>query len=356
MKVNKHPRWFKSQPASPQFEVGNVDVENGTITDVVMCQVGEAKGHGVHLEQSFIDDLVAYAQEHFSEAGLKARFSHPAMCSSPMGTQLGMFKNFRVRENQAIADLHLLESADKSPTNPGMREWMLSMAQEQPDFVMSSIVFAQKGLYQYDDEGKRVDLETNRWGEPMDYDRDKEVFVVMGSLYYCDLVEAGAATDNLFSARFNQDKFAVQVVDFLQEKPELLNFLKRKPEVIAGFAAKLGIELPKPTYTFGDKFDALKGIFGTPEKPDTTMLDAANARIKELEDEVAQLKTAEPDTTELDAANARITELEAEVVKLKERVPEPTPLEPGGKGKKDEIEMHPFTRKAIEKYNRRKNK
>lgn len=354
MKVNKHPRWFKSQPASPQFEVGNVDVENGIIKDVVMCQVGEAKGHGVHLEQSFIDDLVAYANKHYKETGLKARFGHPALSSTTMGTQMGVFSNFKVRGNQAIADLKLLESADKSPTNPGVRDWMLSMAKERPDFVMSSIVFSEKRLYQYDEDGKRVTIERDDYGRPVDYDKNQNVCVEMAAVFYCDMVEAGAATDNLFANQFHQDKFAIQVVDFVREKPELLNFLKKNPAKVSQFCVKLGIELPKPTYTFGDKFDALKRIFGTPEKPDTTALDAANKRIKELEAKVKEFGDAKPDTKALDAANARVTELEEKVKLLKERVPEPTPLEPGGKEKDKEVQMHPFTRKAIEKFNRRK--
>src|SRR6056297_1264539 len=102
-------RWLKSQPVILSFEEGQIDADNGIITDVVMCQAGPAKGHGWHLEESFVEQLVAYDQKHYSEGnGLKARFGHPALSDTTMGSQMGYFKNYRFQDGKAIADLHLL--------------------------------------------------------------------------------------------------------------------------------------------------------------------------------------------------------------------------------------------------------
>ena len=246
-------RWLKSEPFNLNFTPEQIDEENGIIRDVVMAQVGPAKGHGYWLEQGFIDRLVAYDQKHHSEKGLKARFGHPAMSDTTMGKQMGYFKNFRVREGDAIADLHLLESANLSPSNPGMRQWMLSMAQEAADFVMSSIVFRTFSFYQYDPEdGQRVDLEIDRYGDPRTKFNNERVYVDFNEEngdrhLYTDLVEAGAATNALFSQQFNQDKFAVRVVSFLQENPDILSFIQANPQKIVEMCETLNIPIEMNT-------------------------------------------------------------------------------------------------------------
>ena len=226
-------RWFKSEPLALTIDRENIDRDAGIIRNVIMAQAGPAKGHGVWLEESFIDQLVAYDQKHFSTNGLKARFGHPAMSDTTMGTQMGYFRNFRKEGTAAVADLHLLEAADKSPSKPGMREWMLSMAEEATDFVMSSIVFNPSGGYQYSPEtGERVDFE----GNTPPFERER-VFVDFDATkgaahYYTDLVESGAATDKLFSTQFNRDKFAVRVVEFLEENDDVLQFIRSNFERI----------------------------------------------------------------------------------------------------------------------------
>lgn len=338
MKIDKNiERWFKSNPLPLSFSPEQIDEENGIISDVVVCEVGQAKGHGVSLELSFIEKLVNYCVTHFSSAGLKARFGHPSMSDSTMGAQLGHFKNFRVRDNQAIADLHLLASAELSPTKPGMRSWMLSMAKEATDFVMSSIVFSEKALYQYDDEGTRVIIERDDWGEFTAAYADKEVFVEFNQIHYTDMVEAGAATNSLFSQQFNRDKFAVQAVEFVQDNPELHKFLKANPAKLVEFCKPLGIVLPT-----SNKFSTkLTEVFFGKDKPEdeNTFSDELKAQFKKEIDEAksqfAQFKTSNAQTVkelteraekaekELKAANEKIEE-------WGELIPKPpTQLKPG---------------------------
>lgn len=261
-------RWLKSKPTLLQIDPQNIDLENGILRNVVMCQAGPAKGHGVHLEESFIEALVVYDQKSFLKNGLKARFGHPAMSDTTMGTQMGHFRNFQKRDSQAIADLHLLDSADVSPKNPKMKEWMMSMAQESPDFVMSSIVFAPSGYYQYDpDNGERVDIDMDSWGDPIPKFKEQKIYVDFnderGARHlYTDMVESGAATDNLFSQQFNSEKFAVRVIEWFQENPDLLTFVRKNPVKIFEMAEKLNIEL-KPKQSIPQKFSFLKNwLFG----------------------------------------------------------------------------------------------
>lgn len=327
------PRWFKSQPQ--KLQSSKIDKEDGIIYDVVMCQAGPAKGHGLHLEAEFIADLIAYDNKHFSKNGLKCRFGHPSMSDTTMGSQMGVFKNFRQSGDKAIADLHLLDAANISPTRPNMKDWMLEMAEENPEFVMMSIVFTAGGYYQRDATGKKHYCwyyeesededgdKTYRWVSP----RSKwgDIFAEFGNdgeHFYTDAVEAGAATDSLFSNQFNQDKFGVQASTWLQEHPELLNFLKKNPEKIFQFAESCGIDLPKPKLNFQDKAAALKDwLFGGVKEIEGTEEELESAgRITELEGKVtewrdqAEMRLGEIErlNAQLETANARITELEAE--------------------------------------------
>ncbi|MEL6143607.1 MAG: hypothetical protein AAFU67_18555, partial [Bacteroidota bacterium] len=231
-------RWLKSQPIVLSFSSENIDEENGVISDVVMCETGPAKGHGYHLEQSFIDGLAAYSEKYYNDGslGLKARFGHPSLSDTTMGSQMGYFRNIRVREHQVIANLHLLDSAELSPKAPQMRSWMLSMAKEAPEFVMSSIVFSGSGYYQYNPEtSERVELDFNEYGQPVPAFENERIYVDFkedkgAKWYYTDLVEAGAATNSLFSANINKEKFAVRAAEFVRENADIHLFLKKHPE------------------------------------------------------------------------------------------------------------------------------
>jgi hypothetical protein len=316
-------RRFKSAPLSLKQAAKDtplsIDAENGIIHNVIMCQVGEAKGHGVHLEQSFIEELVAYDNQYHAN-GLKARFDHPALCEGTMGTQLGKFTNFRVVEDKAVADLQLLAAADASPKHPQMREWTLKMAQESPDFLMSSIVFSRKDLYQYNADGEKVILERDMEGDFTNYDEKAgNIYIEMDKHFYTDIVEAGAATDSLFSEQFNEDKFGIRAVEFFEDNSDVLEFLKQSPEKVTEFLTKLGVTLPT-----------------TNIDPSAEALSAAQTRITELETENESYKTGEATIrTELSTAKQRITDLEAEVAELREQ-PAGT-LAGGEKGPDDEI-------------------
>jgi hypothetical protein len=295
----KDIRRLKSKPLSFGSHKPQIDPQTSVLKGVVMAQVGEAKGHGIHLEQGFIDALIAYDNQHFSEIGIKARFDHPALCDGTMGTQLGKFTNFRVEGDKAVADLQLLDAANISPVRPNAKDWVLKMAEESPDFLMSSIVFNSAGYYQRDANGDKLVLYTRNAQGQMEWKNDYNpdygnIYVEMGDHYYTDIVEAGAATDNLFSEQFNQDKFGVQATSFFEEHTELHDFLKANPSVVAEFLGKIGV-LTNPSVVFDN-----------------------SAQLAVLETEMTALK-ADKVTFETQIANqtARIAELEAENLELK---------------------------------------
>jgi hypothetical protein len=295
---------FKSNPYPLSFTDDQIDVEAGILRGVVMCEVGPAKGHGVELEQQFIDALAAYADKHLNSGlGLKARFGHPAMSDSTMGSQMGYFKNIRKDGTQLKGDLHLLASADLSPKAPKMREWVLSMAQEATEFIMSSIVFRASGLYQRDPEtNEAVELKADEKGDVMTQFDDQPVFVDFNeekgaTLQYTDLVEAGAATNSLFSAEMNPKMYAVRAIEFVRENEDILAYLQKHPETLNKFASELGIAAaPKKA----NLFQQFKEMFqDADEQQDTTAdnlqneLSTAQATIKDLETQLATATAAQ---------------------------------------------------------------
>ncbi len=326
-------RWFKSQPST--LVASSVDAGAGILYDVVMVQEGEAKGHGVQLESDFITAIVAYDKKYFSKHGLKARFGHPGASSETMGTQMGFFKNFRNREvnglNQAIADLYLLESANESPTHPGMRDWVLKMAEERPDFMMSSIVFQPSGYYQKDENGMKVKVytydEDGRWISPneampiyVDFDEKK------GAKHmYTDLVEQGAATDNLFSNKVNTHLYAAQVDDFLQEHPHLIEFLKSNPDAVSRWLARAGYNVTE-TKKKMSKFSLKSWLLGEsqtedPAAPTVEDLSEMRTSLSEARAEIQSLRTDRDSwKVKFEAATQRATELAEAAQSLRESV------------------------------------
>lgn len=313
-----------------------IDHEQGILYDVVMVEEGEAKGHGVHLDGEFVSNLVQYDNKHYKKNGIKARFGHPSASSETMGTQMGVFKNIRERETkgkmQAIADLHLLEAADESPTHPGMRSWVLKMAEEQPDFIMSSIVFQASGYYIKKGEKKHAaQIDYTEWSAKWVYEtedgqwepikKNEKIFVAFdekdGAAHlYTDLVEQGAATDNLFSTKVNTHLFAAQVDEFLSEHPHLLEFIKQNPAAVQKWMQRAGYNVTAKM----EKFSIMKWLKGESQnaEPDTTDMSELRTALTAAQTEIAQLRQERDDfEAKFKAADARATQLQADAAALK---------------------------------------
>lgn len=322
-------RWLKSKPLPLEFDRSRIDLENGVLHDVVMVQEGEAKGHGFHLEGEFISDVVAYDSKHYAKRGVKNRFGHPGASDDTLGKQMGYFRNFRTREKggkmQAIADLHLLEAADFSPTNPNMREWMLRMAEEAPDFVMQSIVFKPGRYYQKGKDGKKkyvYEYTKVKGDDGETYDKwvtadpaAGNIFIEFGDKgehYYTDTVEAGAATDALFSTDANPHLFVSKALAWLDEHPELKEFARQHPEKVQAFLHSLGVETPKPQTPKTLTMSLKELLFGKDKPAEDVALTP---------EEVEQLRTKLDDAqTALADATKNFKDAEASVAKLQKEV------------------------------------
>lgn len=201
-----------------------IDRENGIIKDIILCQVGEAKGHDLFINDSFIDKVVQLGNEN--TAGVKARFGHPNICSTALGSYLGRYKNFRKQDDKAIADLYLDKTSIKSP-NGNLYDYVLDLAESNPDMFGASIAFKAGKADKKLETINGVEVEKN--------------YATIVGLFAADLVDDPAATNGLFKAGYtepvevHEDDFAFQASVFLDEHPEIYELLTKKPEILNQF-------------------------------------------------------------------------------------------------------------------------
>mgnify|MGYP006290830797 CR=1 FL=1 len=117
------------------------------ITSVVVCQTGEARGHGVWIDRDFVEALIA--EGNHGLRGIKARFGHALPGKDPVGTEIGRFRQFRLVYDasrsiamgqecwSAVADLHLAPTAH----NASAIAHLTGLAETDPGLIGASIEF-----------------------------------------------------------------------------------------------------------------------------------------------------------------------------------------------------------------------
>tara|TARA_R110000822_G_scaffold173914_1_gene313489 strand:+ start:4596 stop:5741 length:1146 start_codon:yes stop_codon:yes gene_type:complete len=219
--VSKRASFTSFAKGSPR----NVDREKGIIYDAKIIEVGEASGHDLFVDGEFIDSVVEAGAG--LKQGLKARFGHPNMCSTTLGTFLGRWKGLYRDGDDVRGNLFLSQSAKDAPGGD-LYDYVLSMAENDPDMFGVSISF----------------------------DRDTEAEELAGihedtNLQLCrlsklsagDCVDSPAATSGgLFSA-FTNDSIAGQVTEFLNDHPDVWDAFEKNPSILEALSE------------YGDKMD-----------------------------------------------------------------------------------------------------
>lgn len=186
---------FRTGPAATAGT--RVDREAGVIYGASLCQAVEARGHGVLCDMRTLQQVVELGNAQ--QRGLKARFSHPGMCSDGIGTSVGRWRSLRIEGDKAVGDLHLAEYASRSPQGD-LRTYILDMAEEDPQALAASIAFEGRKVWVLPD-GSEQEAPTDEDGayanRPAGYDGLPSQRIE--SLRACDLVdEAAANRDGLF--------------------------------------------------------------------------------------------------------------------------------------------------------------
>lgn len=221
---------------------GKVDRDKGIIHGIAVVTMGEAKGHGVSLDEEFIDATVKNGNT--LPNGLKSRFGHPNMSSSAVGTLLGRVKNFRKEVENGVpiarGDLHLTESAKTAPQGD-LYTHVLDLAEHDPDQFGTSIVFERGDTYKRNEEGEKVGQFNQDGTHNSDYSEiEGPEFVEQKSLRADDVVDEPAANPNgLFSA-FSAGQPAAVVTQFLDENPDVFELLKSEDieSIFSAFRAR----------------------------------------------------------------------------------------------------------------------
>lgn len=120
-----------------------IDREQYVLRNVSIIEKGPAIGHGFEVD----DTMLAQVRDaiNSSAKGSKSRLTHPGLteCGGRDGIEvtLGRVRDARIEAGKVRADLHLGRYASKSP-NGDLREYLLAIAEEDPELAGVSIAFA----------------------------------------------------------------------------------------------------------------------------------------------------------------------------------------------------------------------
>lgn len=178
---------------SPLYHrVGKVDREANVIFGCKLIQTGPVNDERPFIiDQGTLSQVLTFAR--MAKKGLKARFTHPNLCSDGLGRHLGRWKNFRQNGEAIFADLHLAQTSFSTP-HGNLGGYVLDMAENDPESFGVSIAA------RIADQTKEA---LNAWdGSP-----EKTIPYRMSALNAADVVGDPAATrGGLFSIETVSDR------------------------------------------------------------------------------------------------------------------------------------------------------
>lgn len=245
-----------------------VDREKGIIYNVAVVTEGEAKGHGFNVDNDFLHRTAELGNS--ARNGIRMRFGHPTMCSTALGTFMGRAKNFRVDGKSTRADAFLSKEAKEAPGG-NLYDYVLGMAENEPDAFGLSIVFKPGKKYKRDKDGEK---------EYGSISPDDKVFIENESMTFVDFVDTPAANeDGLFSA-FNNETMAGQVSEFLDTHPQVWEVLDSRPDILKEFLGRYKEYLEAK----GKSFDVLHINESVDSKPASVGAETTKKEKNNMED------------------------------------------------------------------------
>lgn len=180
---------------------GDIDAAAATIKNVSVITVGEARGHGMRIDEKTLLQVKAAAETY--SGGLKVKTDH----YSGFNEIVGALKNFTIDGDQLRADLFLLKNHDATAR-------IIEMAELMPDTFGLSISFSGE----HEENGDTT-------------------FARCSEIYSADLVDTPAANPTgLFSAKVDSMK---TVMDEKQIADAIAAALAPVIEEMAAISAKL---------------------------------------------------------------------------------------------------------------------
>jgi len=203
----KHKNTFRADTAKGILNgKGGIDKESGIIRGFSVLTKGEARGHGLEIDETTLDQAVDLGTKW--TIGIKSRFGHPNMSNSAVGTFLGRAKNFR-RDNGIVrADLYFDKTAYNTP-NGDLASYVLDLAESDPAAFGSSIVFDGEPEYRLNEDGTRKKDAAGK---------DLLPLARITKLWAVDVVDDPAANNGMFGAFFSETvKPSAEMTAFLDK-------------------------------------------------------------------------------------------------------------------------------------------
>ena len=246
------------------FSFSQIDEGAGILKKVVVAQAGKVKSYFEQIDSVTLSQIALLGNS--KEAGVKARFGHPNMCSSSFGTYIGRFRNFQVEGEKVFGDLHLDDVCKESPSG-NLFDYIVKMAKNNPDMFGASIAFVP--------------------GEPS-LTNEEYPATRIDDLLATDLVDDPAATNSLFAV----DSFSYQATRFLDENPSIAWLIAKKPDTIIEFMLKY---YSNSNTMKKELFQKLRNLFNPlPEGVNDETLKNYNQTVEQLEaDYQKQISTLE---------------------------------------------------------------
>lgn len=190
------PKWLR---AGVTGRASRIDRENKIIHGFVLAQEGPFKtpGRG-EFDRDALSTIVKLGNAKAS--GLKSRFAHPSLSDDGIGKFLGRAKNLHMdtardeRTGKIVhavrGDLHFDPSASRTPSGD-LAEYVLSLAESDPDALSSSLVLEADEVLRLDDKKR-----------PLQDDEGNALPALWRPtrLHATDIVDTGDAVDGLLSA------------------------------------------------------------------------------------------------------------------------------------------------------------
>lgn len=197
-----------------------LDKDKGILYGAQVAMLGEARGHGMELDEVTLNQIVALGNQNAK--GVKTRFGHPNECTPALGTFLGVRKNFRVDGRYVRADLHMSEAARRE-----YAEHVLAMAELHPEKIGNSVVVSGTREFRRDADGRRLRDE-----------QGKELLPVLRitDLHAVDVVDEPAAGDGMFAAPVDGVQFHPRTIVEIKNALDKPGFIDRVRAVLLGRA------------------------------------------------------------------------------------------------------------------------
>ncbi|MCB1640793.1 MAG: hypothetical protein KDI37_03610 [Xanthomonadales bacterium] len=247
--LRSEPKFSRSQitrglkeSQQPRVERDGGDYGAGLIRKASLIARGEALGHGMWIDDEMLNQVAEHANS--LKTGLKVRFTHPGLSSDGLGTLTARAKAVEVIDGATIGDLHIVQSAHKTPDGD-LAEYVMDLAESDPDMFGMSIVYSPDFKAEREHERDHTEFDEDGRGEFVSPDPANESNLPharLSKLYAADVVDEPAANPNgLFYREQSLAKDADALVSYAlglsTERPAMVS-LSIDPDRVSQFVGR----------------------------------------------------------------------------------------------------------------------